>query len=338
MQEPFNTQSLNRYSYGFNNPLNGTDPSGYSFFKKVAGIIVGAVGTYLCGPTCGAWGYAAIGAAAFNGIGDIFAGCTSCAGDFVGSGMNALAFSGKVLAHGLVGGAGSVLRGGKFGHGFASAGLTQSFASKIGGIASRARFSVGRIAAAAIVGGTASRLSGGKFANGATTGAFSRLFDDEAHYRNAQKGAAAASNAVKTKLMKYAEENPDAVIPLTMGDIDAVTNHMRYEVQGEPKHWFMSDEYKTQFAGLDTFFYRAQNLSGEKVLVGRQFSLEGRTYYGGEINYIGVGMLAAHYGGVTRLLLNPMVARWNYNQYKAGEGDHNLRQIYGESMGKIRCI
>lgn len=29
VQEPFNTQSLNRYSYGFNNPLKYTDPSGY---------------------------------------------------------------------------------------------------------------------------------------------------------------------------------------------------------------------------------------------------------------------------------------------------------------------
>jgi len=29
IQAPNNTQSLNRYSYVMNNPLNATDPSGY---------------------------------------------------------------------------------------------------------------------------------------------------------------------------------------------------------------------------------------------------------------------------------------------------------------------
>ena len=29
IQAPYNTQSLNRYSYVLNNPLNATDPSGY---------------------------------------------------------------------------------------------------------------------------------------------------------------------------------------------------------------------------------------------------------------------------------------------------------------------
>ncbi len=38
-----------------------------------------------------------------------------------------------------------------------------------------------RSIAAAVVGGTASTLSGGKFANGAMTGAFSRIFNDDAH-------------------------------------------------------------------------------------------------------------------------------------------------------------
>ena len=35
IQAPYNTQSLNRYSYGFSNPLNGIDPSGYGFFDFV---------------------------------------------------------------------------------------------------------------------------------------------------------------------------------------------------------------------------------------------------------------------------------------------------------------
>ena len=74
----------------------------------------------------------------------------------------------------------STLQGGKFGHGFASAGFAQANSGWIGKL-SDARFSAKRIIAAAAVGGTASRLSGGKFANGAVTGAFSRAFNDEVH-------------------------------------------------------------------------------------------------------------------------------------------------------------
>ncbi|QMU61549.1 MAG: hypothetical protein GKR92_07505 [Gammaproteobacteria bacterium] len=88
----------------------------------------------------------------------------------------------KTLAHGAVGGVSSVVSGGKFGEGFAAAGVTQVFSKQVGGIDSGNRgFSTQRTIAASIVGGTASAVSGGKFANGAVTGAFSRAFNDEAH-------------------------------------------------------------------------------------------------------------------------------------------------------------
>lgn len=34
IQAPMNSQSYNRYSYGWNSPLNGTDPTGYGWFKN----------------------------------------------------------------------------------------------------------------------------------------------------------------------------------------------------------------------------------------------------------------------------------------------------------------
>ena len=39
IQDPFNPQSLNRYSYVFNNPLNATDPSGYNALGLVTTIV-----------------------------------------------------------------------------------------------------------------------------------------------------------------------------------------------------------------------------------------------------------------------------------------------------------
>jgi hypothetical protein len=67
-----------------------------------------------------------------------------------------------------------VANGGRFQHGFLSAGVSTAVAPYSarmpGGY-------VGQIGAAAVVGGTVSELSGGKFANGATTAAFLATMD-----------------------------------------------------------------------------------------------------------------------------------------------------------------
>ena len=61
----------------------------------------------------------------------------------------------------------SVIQGGKFGHGFVSAGLTKAATPRILSFDNVVAESV----ASAVVGGTASEITGGKFANGAATGA-----------------------------------------------------------------------------------------------------------------------------------------------------------------------
>jgi hypothetical protein len=97
---------------------------------------------------------------------------------------------GKVLAHGMAGGVMSELQGGKFGHGFASAAMTQLMSPVIGSVnQGDPDFNPDRTAIAAIVGGTTSVLTGGKFANGALTAAFSRALNDGLH--EAGKTAAA---------------------------------------------------------------------------------------------------------------------------------------------------
>lgn len=114
-------------------------------------------------------------AGVFFGVGSAFAGADTA---FASAGH-----IGKVVAHGMTGGVMSVLQGGKFGHGFAAAGMAQFAAPGIDGIDQGVKLSSSRVFAAALVGGTTSVMTGGKFGNGAVTGAFSRAFNDELHYK-----------------------------------------------------------------------------------------------------------------------------------------------------------
>lgn len=78
------------------------------------------------------------------------------------------------LGIGALGGITSALQGGKFGHGFISAGIGAASGSlKFSGPATSQV--VKRTLTAVVVGGTATRISGGKFANGAGTAMFSSL-------------------------------------------------------------------------------------------------------------------------------------------------------------------
>ena len=89
----------------------------------------------------------------------------------------------------LTGGVASVLQGGKFGHGFLSAGFAKAVTTylpfdKLGldGIGDKYdgwEYVAGRTTVAAISGGTASVIGGGKFENGAKTAALAHLLNSE---------------------------------------------------------------------------------------------------------------------------------------------------------------
>ena len=87
---------------------------------------------------------------------------------------------GHIGAHAFAGGVLGVLQGGKFGHGFISAGVAKAVTPKIGKWDSGAYGGgkdIGQAAAAAVVGGTTSVITGGKFANGAITAAYANLYN-----------------------------------------------------------------------------------------------------------------------------------------------------------------
>ena len=108
--------------------------------------------------------------------------------------LNAKGFTALIGAQTTLGGISAVLQGGKFGHGFASAGFSKAAGASIGdwnsGL-SVGDLDIGQTVVAAVVGGTASEISGGKFANGAVTGALLNMYNQQGINR-ASKGKVAS--------------------------------------------------------------------------------------------------------------------------------------------------
>ena len=201
VQFALSSQGYNRYTYANNNPLSFTDPNGYfvkSLFRSIKKLVKKALGNKVVRIV------ASVAFAAYGGpagasllgfaenaiveglVGGFGAGLISSGGDFkvalvsgfTGAGFGWAGGSGlssvnRVVAHGVVGGVGSELSGGKFGDGFASAAFVSVVAPKVDSAVKNETIS--RVVAIAAVAGTASALGGGKFANGAAMAAFAYL-------------------------------------------------------------------------------------------------------------------------------------------------------------------
>ena len=217
IQFPHLSQSHNRYSYVLNNPLAYTDPSGYfiPIFTAVAvGIIAsGAVKTLVMAAALIGTGVfadslvqgvpldkaflAGVSAAALTAV----AGTTFPLGNF---GLN-LATAGHVVTVATVGGITTSLQGGRFGHGFLSAGLG-SAAPALPGLRQLASTGLGgRALVSAVTAGTVSEITGGKFANAAFSAAFVALVSSavqRAASARVSAGAAAEASAADREALQ----------------------------------------------------------------------------------------------------------------------------------------
>lgn len=202
VQAPENLQSYNRYSYGFNNPLSGVDPSGYSFlddlfeigdaFMEGGGVFVVA-SWWLLGPSsfaatvtgdaifASAYANAALagGVGGFMSSGDLQGTLSGAASGalFTWAGTIGGSFSvERIAAHALAGCISGAISGAGCGSQALSAAAGKFVSAGLGELGLKQ--GVGGFVAATASGGIASKLGGDKYQNGAITAAFGYLFNE----------------------------------------------------------------------------------------------------------------------------------------------------------------
>ena len=188
IQAPNNSQSYNRYTYVFNNPLSLVDPTGFNAIGDFFNKIFSKVPVLRTAITI---------VASYFGVPPYVTELILSGGDLKGLAINYISAkltlglskglqklglnetTAQMVAHGVSNGASNVVNGGKFGDGFVTGALnalSNEFTKEGGDTESKFDFADTIIAAS--IGGTASAFTGNKFSNGALSAAMSEIAED----------------------------------------------------------------------------------------------------------------------------------------------------------------
>jgi RHS repeat-associated protein len=362
VQAPMQSQSWNRYTYVLNNPLNYTDPSGYAwidnkrnqqvlrtvvsiavvaFAPQMLGvanhaamgagqkIFIGAVsGAIQTGTVRGAL-ISAFSAGVSHGIGAHF----DKAAVLNGGTLSVPDMTRKIMAHAVAGGVAESLRGGKFGHGFASAGFVELAGPHVS--TALGNSAAGQVVTAAILGGTASHLVGGKFANGALTAAmqwaFNQLGAELLGHRN--RTGDDTGDQIVQELYQFAADTIESVPivggvrSISIGEFHIVVNHVaaaidyRKGLLGDYEGLGWWDWYDERYNHADTVFFGGMGGDQFEILGGNH--LTDGIFLGGDLNYIRFGMMHAARGNPISTALHE-TNLWNLAQ---GNGERIFNRV-----------
>ncbi|XLS28975.1 RHS repeat-associated core domain-containing protein [Flavobacteriaceae bacterium M23B6Z8] len=182
VQDPYNTQSFNRYGYVWNNPLSYNDPSGEFLVSALIGAAIGLITNginnvindrpFFHGAGKAAL-FGAIGGAVSFGIGQITQGISN----------SLLSSVFQLSAHGLSGGILAQAQGGKFGAGFLSGALSSGISSSVSSVKINNGFWSATVKAASsgLAGGLGSKIADGNFLDGVRQGLTTGLLNHGLH-------------------------------------------------------------------------------------------------------------------------------------------------------------
>ncbi|MCG7923852.1 MAG: hypothetical protein N0C81_00855 [Candidatus Thiodiazotropha lotti] len=148
------------------------------------------------------------------------------------------------------------------------------------------------------------------------------LQEIDEHYTDSKQALLDRYNSLHDELRQRAIDKPTGVLPLSLDEMKVITDWIRYRTQEQYRYDVLDPMFRNQFEVADTF------LHGSPLLTARQFNVGGTTVAeGGHINYLAVGMLAAHYGPNVEQSIPLLVVLHNTNQIYNDQGWRNMGDI-----------
>jgi RHS repeat-associated protein len=182
VQDPYNTQSFNRYGYVWNNPLSYNDPSGEFLVSALIGAAIGVLTNGINNVINDRPFFRGAGKAALFGFmgGAVSFGIGHVAG-MISNTYLSVAY--QVGMHGLTGGMFSGAQGGTFGSGFLSGALSSGISSAVSSVKIDSNFwsASFKIASTGLSGGLGSVIGGGNFIDGVRQGLITGTLNHGVH-------------------------------------------------------------------------------------------------------------------------------------------------------------